>query len=213
MANITQKSITDYEDHLPKQYDESLALRKILTVFLDQVQDLEVANNQLAEFSTDIEKAYGSQLDIIGNLVGEERQGKPDDQYREAIYFRISVNIGNGTPEDCLQYLAYVTKSSQCQIWEHYPASIVMETNGAILPSNIAKAIDNISLAGVSVGGIISVPENGQVFRGTPVTSAENNKVGSIYTAVDDSDQLARSMFPDVNVVTTRGICPDIYTT
>lgn len=174
MSNIIKRDVTSYEDYLPIQYKDSENLKKLLGIFLAQTQELEDANVDLDTVSTDINLAYGYQLDIIGKLVGAERRGKTDEEFREEILFRISINTGNGTPEDCIQYLNFVTKADDVKFWEHYPASVIMETNGTLIPSNIPNTLDNVTLAGVSVGGVIA-SETGQVFRGCESIDAYTN--------------------------------------
>ena len=175
MSEVQRKDLTAYTDFLPIQFSESPNIKKLLSIFLAQAQELEDANMDLDASSTDISIAEGYQLDIIGKLIGRLRQGQTDIQYRDSILFQISINVGNGTPEDCIQYLASVTKATKVQYWEHYPASVILETNGAILPSNIPNTLDNITMAGVSVGGVIAVPESGQVFRGCSENEAFSN--------------------------------------
>jgi hypothetical protein len=179
MSNIIKKDITAYVELLPTQYSESPQLRKLLDVFLGQVQILEDANLELDRVSTDVNLAYGYQLDLIGKLVGAERKGKTDEEFREEILFRISINTGNGTPEDCIQYLTYVTQATDVKFWEHYPASVIMETNGVNIPRNIPNTLDNVTIAGVSVGGVIT-SISGEVFRGCELTDAYGLNEGTL---------------------------------
>ena len=226
MGNINRLDIEGYTKFLPTQYGDSEKLIKFLSVFLKQIQDLEDSNVDLDKYSTDITLAYGYQLDIIGKLLGILRKGRTDAQYREAIYFKIAINTGNGTPENCMQYLSNVTKASNINYWEHYPASVILETNGTNIPSNIPNTLDNITPAGVSVGGVIS-SQSGEVFRGSDVTDAFNNyvdipsplnsvEVGGVdaecgnllaeltyigftgFVPVLDTDPLSRCIFPDL---------------
>lgn len=223
MSEVQSKDILSYSNFLPNQYDNSPILQKLLEIFLSQVQELEDANVELDTYSTDITLAYGYQLDIIGKLIGVQRKGRTDEQYRDAIYFQISINIGSGTPEDCIQYLSSVTKATDVKYWEHYPACIILETNGTNTTSAIPQALDNVSPAGVKVGGVI-FSETGQVFRGCDYTLQDANRViienpfpemeaGGVecgaaecsylsfdgYLPVVDEDDLARCMFPDIN--------------
>lgn len=234
MPNVVSKDLISYVEYLPNQFTDSVKLQKFLKVFLGQVQQLENANINLDTVSTDIQLAYGYQLDIIGKLVGELRQSRSDIEYREAILFRISINIGSATPEDCIQYLSYVTKASRVNYWEHYPASIVLETNGSIIPTNIAKTVDNIAAAGVKVGGIIS-SGNKQVTRlcetlnaydnfGTILPDQLDNEFGNVdmemgnpiaefsnatsssFQPVPETDILAGSIFPELNELTSPSL-------
>ena len=199
MSEVQRKDLTAYTDFLPVQFSESPNIKKLLSIFLAQAQELEDANMALDANSTDISIAGGYQLDIIGKLIGTARQGQTDVQYRDSILFQISINVGNGTPEDCIQYLASVTKATKVQYWEHYPASVILETNGATLPRNIPNTLDNITMAGVSVGGVIAVPESGQVFRGCPENEAFSNYEDSAgFAPVQDDTLLSRCILPSI---------------
>jgi hypothetical protein len=129
---------------------------------------------ELDRVSTNINLATDYQLDIIGKLIGTQRSGRTDVQYREAILFQISINVGNGTPENAIQYLSYVTNATKVSYWEHYPAMVILETNGTNIPRNIPNTLDNITMAGVAVGGVIT-SETGMVFRGCSVNEAYSN--------------------------------------
>ena len=227
MSEVQRKDLTTYTDFLPLQFRESPNIKKLLSIFLAQAQELEDANMDLDANSTDISIAVGYQLDIIGKLIGVIRQGQSDVQYRDSILFQISLNVGNGTPEDCIQYLASVTKSTRVKYWEHYPASVILETNGTTIPSNVPNTLDNMTMAGVSVGGVIAVPVSGQVFRGCSENEAfsnyeditapypelelggDNVECGSLvaecsiisfkgFTPVQDSSLLARCILPSI---------------
>lgn len=229
MPNVVSKDLISYVEYLPNQFTDSVKLKKFLGIFLEQVQQLEDANIKLDTVSTDIQLAYGYQLDIIGKLVGELRQSRSDTEYRNAILFRISVNIGNATPENCIQYLSYVTKATNVNYWEHYPASVVLETNGSVIPTDINKTLDNIAAAGVKVGGVIA-SETGQVFRGCELINAYDNfgtvvpdqldnefgnvdmemgnpvaefsnAASSSFQFVDDNEALARCILPELDEI------------
>lgn len=227
MAEGSKRDIVSYSDFLPVQYNNSPNLKTFLSIFLEQVQELEDANIDLDNLSTNIELAFGYQLDIIGKLIGVPRSGKSDEEYRDAIYFQISLNIGNGTPENAIQYLSYVTNATKVGYWEHYPAAVILETNGTNIPSNIPNTLDNITPAGVATGGVI-VSETGEVFRGCDTTVSFSNfediispfpevELGGMdiecggatseciyqsftgFLPVTDTDPLARCIFPDLD--------------
>lgn len=229
MSEVQARDLTSYTDLLPIQFSNSPNVKAFLSVFLNQAQELEDANMELDRVSTNINLAEDYQLDIIGKLVGAKRKGKTDEQYREAILFRISINIGNGTPEDAIQYLSYVTNATKVGYWEHYPAMVILETNGTNIPSNIPNTLDNITMAGVAVGGVIT-SETGQVFRGCSLNDAysnfesivapfpelelngENVECGNVlaecsyvsyegFVPVQDSSRLARYILPSISSI------------
>tara|TARA_R110000851_G_scaffold7552_1_gene29274 strand:+ start:1263 stop:2084 length:822 start_codon:yes stop_codon:yes gene_type:complete len=232
MSELLQKDLTAYSNFLPNQFSSSEKLKTFLGIFLNKVQELEDANLNLSNLSTNITLAYGYQLDIIGKLVGSLRKGKPDEQYREEILFQISLNTGNGTPENCIQYLSYVTQATKVSYWEHYPASVILETNGTNIPTNIPNTLDNITIAGVSVGGVIT-SESGRVFRGCELTEAYSNltifnspypeielggmniECGNVlaeciiadneaFSFISDSSELARCTLPELDEIYTN---------
>ena len=176
MSEVQRKDLTTYTDFLPLQFRESPNIKKLLSIFLAQAQELEDANMDLDANSTDISIAVGYQLDIIG---------------------------------------------------KHYPASVILETNGTTIPSNVPNTLDNMTMAGVSVGGVIAVPVSGQVFRGCSENEAfsnyeditapypelelggDNVECGSLvaecsiisfkgFTPVQDSSLLARCILPSI---------------
>lgn len=160
MSELQIRDFSSYTDLLPVQFKDSENLIKLLEIFLDQVEELNLSQQTLASESTDLEAASGYQLDLIGNLLGVRRVGLNDEDYRDAIRFGISVNTGSGTPEDVIGFLQTITKATKVRYWEHYPACTVLETNGTNIPKAIPSTLDNVTPAGVQTGGIIVVEDN-----------------------------------------------------
>ncbi len=235
MSEITKIDLTTYTDHIPQQFNDSPLLHKLLGVFLKQVQELEDANIELDRVSTGLYDATGYQLDIIGKLIGRSRQSQADTQYRYSILTQISLNIGNGTPEDVIQYLSSVTRSTKTGYWEHYPASVIMESDGNI-PPDIANAVDNVTMAGVSVGGIIDT-SGGICFRGVSLEQTYSNyelayfvdaggnhivcggtpaecvsAEGTLFYGIEDASGLARCILPSEGDTDDKGKFASVYT-
>lgn len=224
MSEVSKLDLTSYVNYLPNQYSNSERLKTFLSIFLSQVQELEDANIDLDNYSTDISLAFGYQLDIIGKLVGAYREGRSDEEYRDHILFRISVNTGNGTPEDVIQYVASVTKATKVRYYEHYPASAVLETDGSSLLGSIPENTKNTMPAGVSLGGVIVIndpnntrlcelgqaydnftaPSNAEVVlggnnvvMGDPFAVLTNNR--PIFFPVTDESALAKTILPELS--------------
>lgn len=81
------------------QYIGKPRLENLLCVYLNQIQDAEDA---LWELATErfVDTAVGAQLDVLGVIVGQERQGLSDDDYRALIRARIKANNSEGTSND-----------------------------------------------------------------------------------------------------------------
>jgi hypothetical protein len=77
----------------------------------------------------DIDRKTGPELDRIGNLVGEYRNGKEDDLYRVYIKWRIVVNHSGGTINDiitAIQFLYHI----EVPIEPDYPAGLKVKHDG-----------------------------------------------------------------------------------
>lgn len=71
-------------------------IKKLLTSLLGPVQDME---NALQTLFTErgIDYALGEQLDVLGRVVGQPRNGLEDEIYRRYIRARITANRSKGT--------------------------------------------------------------------------------------------------------------------
>lgn len=77
-------------------------ITKLLRALVEPVQDVETALQQV-HVGFDIDVAEGDQLDIVGALVGRERNGMSDADYRRLIRAQISVNRSKGTIADVIK--------------------------------------------------------------------------------------------------------------
>jgi uncharacterized protein YlzI (FlbEa/FlbD family) len=143
----------DYESQaqsrLVNQFNESPKLRAIVAALVAEFTNIE---NTLDLMKSDrwIETAQGAQLDGSGYIVGEPRRGRDDDAYREAIRFRVFVNVSNGTPQYLIRGLSFLTKPDDAQYMEQYPATTMLFTNGPIVQRDIQRVIQDISPAAIS---------------------------------------------------------------
>lgn len=131
------------------QFRESENFNKLITLFMQEIQDLEEVNFDLLD-DRSIFTAVGAQLDILGLIVGETRQGRGDDEYRAALLLRISINIADGTPNTILDITRTYTTAESTEIWEHYPAMFVVRTDGRDrINGTLKNLVEDIKPAGV----------------------------------------------------------------
>lgn len=76
-------------------------ITKFLTAVLASVQDVENALQQLYR-ERRIDTAVGTQLDILGKIVGQPRQALDDDTYRRYVRARVATNRSDGLVEDLI---------------------------------------------------------------------------------------------------------------
>jgi hypothetical protein len=88
-------------------------------------QTVEAALQQLSMLPS-VENAFGAQLDNLGAIVGEERQGATDGDYRLHIKARIAANRSSGTPEDLYTVFALIAPvGATYRIEECPPAALI----------------------------------------------------------------------------------------
>lgn len=101
---------------------------KLIADYIQQVQDLEQVFFQLITLRT-LDDSVGEQLDGIGSIVGEDRFGRNDDDYRLAVRGRIRLNLSEGTTEDIIAVVRSQIGDKQVVVTEdsypaHFDASI-----------------------------------------------------------------------------------------
>ena len=134
---------------LTSQFDSSILLQGLVAAIVGPLDDLQ---GEADSIKTErwIDTAIGKQLDGCGYIVGELRQGRNDDDYRDGIKFRVFVNVSKGTPSALIQGLDFLTDPSDAQYLEMYPATSILFTNGYRIPSNIHDQMQDLSPAGLS---------------------------------------------------------------
>lgn len=100
---ITLDYVADWtarlRSRLYTQFRGKITWEKWVVFLGQQFQDLEDATQTLFGFF-DIDNVSGVQLDLIGRLVGQQRNGVDDATYRSYLKARIVANRSTGTPED-----------------------------------------------------------------------------------------------------------------
>lgn len=173
-------------DRLPIQFKDSTQLQNLLKTYLKGVDDLQDDTQAYIE-GIRISNAIGVQLDIVGNIVGESRLSRNDDDYRAAIRTRIILNTAKGRPRDVYAAARAITSSDTANFWEHFPASVVVAVGGDNLdaiPNNAREVVDQSVVAGVRVSELLIDTDNdGLVFgeivyvEGTITTDTDDDLV------------------------------------
>ena len=140
------------------QFNDSPLFLGLVKSYLESVQSTEDGIFQLLD-QRSVYTAFGTTLDYIGAIVGEQRLGKSDSAYRDAILFRIFLNSSEGTPDQLLQILQTASGGTNVRLWEHFPVSCIFYTNGDIT-EGILDAMQDASPATSGNVGIIHDPDN-----------------------------------------------------
>ncbi len=138
---------------LIEQFKRKQRINELVAVYVEPFQELENVFSDLYRFRT-ISSAYGAQLDIIGEIVGQPREGRTDTEYRAAIRFRIQLNRSSGQPDTVSDALRFFTDATQVRLIEKFPAAVTLFTDGAVIPSNLQAQMQSIVPAAVRVTGV-----------------------------------------------------------
>lgn len=115
-------------DLLIQQYRDKPRIAGWLTAYLNRCQELEDAIWSVIVGRL-IDAAEGVQLDALGSIVGQVRQGEADELYRIRIRARIAANKSLGTPDDVLNVAIIASNKTPDLVFytELYPATFHIE--------------------------------------------------------------------------------------
>ena len=94
--------VAEAQDNVVEQFRGKTTLAALIESWVQQIQDLETAAFEVLE-DTLLSTAVGVQLDGIGEVLNEERQGKSDADYRVALAAIINVRNSEATCEDLIE--------------------------------------------------------------------------------------------------------------
>ena len=186
------------ESRLTGQFALATKLHALIRAILTPLTAIEIDADSLV-LERWVETAVGKQLDGVGNIVSELRNGRNDDDYRQALRFRIFVNISKGTPGDMIQGLKVLTAPTDCQYIEVYPATVLLFTNGFFITAATGDAMHDLTPAGVDSRLLVS-------FMDTPFRFAKLSALGELFVNAGASYLTANGsdiQVTDENVVAT----------
>lgn len=130
MISHVTEHIDQAKAHLLEQFKSATTLRALLDTYVSQIQDVEDALYGLL-LGRWLDNAEGVQLDGLGQIVGEARQGRYDTDYRLAIRVRIKINLCEATPEQIIEIFVLFTNLA-IQLKEYATAAFVLTILGQL---------------------------------------------------------------------------------
>jgi len=153
---------------LPEQDKNKSRIAALLTSIVSPAQDLESALWQLLtqRFAT---TAIGSNLDSIGKLVGQPRNGLADVDYRTYIAARVSANRSSGLIEDLLKVAKTLINNTTAVITVAYggPGTEIMRVTGITRTDAQGQALAAFEQTAVAAGIRIVVIYSSVVIAST----------------------------------------------
>jgi hypothetical protein len=138
------------------QYQDQPRIEALLTTYLEQVQALE--DVALAVYTLRmLDIAADAQLDTLGAIVGEERNGRADASYRRAIRVRILINNSDGRAEQLAQiadlFEGVVAAGGSVDVRDYPPASILVTVHGHTFAEDPEETVRRLRQAkGAGIG-------------------------------------------------------------
>jgi hypothetical protein len=148
-------------DLLLEQFQEKERIEALLSTVLDQVQEAEDAAWDLYTLRRYL-VATGDLLDQLGDIVGEDRRDRTDDEYRRFVGVRILSNRSDGRIEDLNGILRAIWPDGEFAgfVRENYPAALVIQVENAIDATTPEAEIDAVfarsKAAGVTLSALYS---------------------------------------------------------
>lgn len=135
---------------IPEQYKEAENFNRILKIFGEEIDELLDAIEQV-RLAFLIDSAVGKQLDILGSIVVIPRNGLNDDDYREAIKFKIFQNTSKAKVEDLILILKTLTEADLVVYSDSPPAAYTIYSDGSKIDGNLNDIMKRFTAVGVRV--------------------------------------------------------------
>lgn len=115
---------------LLSQFRSSPRITALISAVMAGAQSLE---DEMLDFvlAFRIDSASGDQLDILADIVGEQRGGLDDIQLRRIVRARVAANRSNGSIADVYNVFRLATTGPDPEdrvlVWDEYPANFTLE--------------------------------------------------------------------------------------
>lgn len=169
--------------NLIAQFGQSTNLRKLVEIYVRQAQIVEdLLTDLLAQI--DLQQATSAALDAIGAIVDEERNQRPDADFRLAIQAKILLIRSDATHEDVLSLVRSLVPTSPLRLISYFPAAFEVLVEDPINVADIdteliARFIREGSGAGIGANVILGTAP---VFRfDTPGQGFDLGKYAEIF--------------------------------
>lgn len=108
------------------QFKDKARLKKLIEILLRPFQELD---DVVWDFYINrrLDTAIGAQLDLIGKIVKEKRNGLADEDYRSFLRIKIRVLLSRGTGPDIMQICTLILGLAGYTYKEYFPAAQVVE--------------------------------------------------------------------------------------
>jgi hypothetical protein len=118
----------------------NVELAAILEALAEPIQEVEDAYWALFE-DRRLDVAVATQLDVLGAIIGQPRNGFGDTDYRSHISARIMANRSSGTVEELLTLVRTMLSAGTLTLTQTYPAGFVIHVGVADISAAIVPIV------------------------------------------------------------------------
>lgn len=147
-ATLTTERLAQAVANLIDQFKGQPNIEAFIEAWAQQSQEVELAAFEVLTETT-LDAAVGVQLDGLGDIVGVERAGLSDTDYRLRIRAQILLNNSSGTIDDIIQ-IAVALGATSVTLAEVFPAKIELNVTTPIASGEqIGTVLADATPAGV----------------------------------------------------------------
>lgn len=155
-TELVSRDYSEYVEYITGKLEFSTSFRDLVSIYLQKNKELFDEIYKLSEISTDVDTAYGRQLDILGHSTGVYREGRSDADYRLWIKIIRSINNSSGTSNDITRVAKFITDASKGLIYDYpYNTSVVVVYNGVKTDKSLARFVDIAAPTGTRISSVI----------------------------------------------------------
>ncbi len=136
---------------LLEQFRSGATMPALVRALAAQAQDVEDSLWDVLVLRR-LSDASGAQLDVLGRIVGQPREGRSDADYVLWLRARVRINLGSGRGDDLLAAFSLVMQgTTTLQLVEQFPAGLVLRVGSAAVvdPTQAAAILQLAKAAGV----------------------------------------------------------------
>lgn len=147
-------------ERLVQQFQDKQSVRDLTAALTGTAQGVESALWQLLTERT-LDQAIGAQLDVLGQMVGQERAALGDADYRRFIRARIATNRSRGTVENVLTVMRLVLNEPTADLilLQQVIATFVLRVEGVVVDDELAETVLVQFLRDVAAAGVRGILE------------------------------------------------------
>lgn len=153
---MTIEQITDYETRAPALLTDRYRKPAIMAILRSWMAELQEVENVFWALLTErsVANAVGAQLDVLGNILGQPREGRSDEIYRAWVSARVLVLRSSGQAEQLIAIAKRLLPTVPIYLEEYYPLAMMMRAEAAIpatMGAQVAKLLSAAKGGGVAL--------------------------------------------------------------